>query len=183
MGQENLVRVFREGGRLTHIGDLDAKILDACCGGKMFWFDKDRSDVIFMDNRRVDKRLCDGRTFIVDPDIVADFRDIPYPDGTFSLVVFDPPHLIQGGSTSWIVTKYGKLDRKNWKPYILDGFNECLRVLKQDGVLIFKWSETDIKVSEIRNILPIQPLIGDRRSKTIWMVFMKETEKISEVAA
>ncbi|MGE4212427.1 MAG: SAM-dependent methyltransferase [Candidatus Methanomethylophilaceae archaeon] len=148
----------------------------------MFWFDKDRSDVIFMDNRRVDKTLCDGRTFIVDPDIVADFRDIPYPDGTFSLVVFDPPHLLNGGESSWLVTKYGKLD-KGWKEYILDGFSECMRVLKEDGVLIFKWSETDIKVSEIRNILPIQPLIGDRRSKTIWMVFMKGVEELSEAVA
>ena len=27
------------------------KILDACCGGKMFWFDKDNTETLYIDNR------------------------------------------------------------------------------------------------------------------------------------
>ena len=69
-------------------------ILDACCGSKMFWYDKDNPFVIFMDNREENDILCDGRKLIVKPDIVADFRNMPFPDNTYGLVVFDPPHLI-----------------------------------------------------------------------------------------
>nr|DAW58410.1 MAG TPA: putative AdoMet-dependent methyltransferase [Caudoviricetes sp.] len=29
----------------------DKKILDVCCGSKMFWFQKNRSDTVYMDNR------------------------------------------------------------------------------------------------------------------------------------
>lgn len=28
------------------------KILDACCGSRMFWFDKENPDTIFADNKR-----------------------------------------------------------------------------------------------------------------------------------
>ena len=44
-------------------------ILDACCGGKMFYFDKHDSRVLFQDIRDVETTLCDGRHFEVKPDI------------------------------------------------------------------------------------------------------------------
>lgn len=69
------------------------QILDACCGGKMFYFDKNDPRVLFQDIRRINTTLCDGREFVVDPDVVADFTSMPYPDSSFSAVVFDPPHL------------------------------------------------------------------------------------------
>lgn len=36
-------------------------ILDACCGGKMFYFDKNDERVLFQDIRKVSTHLCDGR--------------------------------------------------------------------------------------------------------------------------
>lgn len=39
------------------------KILDVCCGSKMFWFDKNNKDVLFIDIREVETELCDGRKF------------------------------------------------------------------------------------------------------------------------
>ena len=66
-------------------------ILDACCGGKMFYFDKSDQRVLFQDIRKVKTTLCDGRTFEVSPDIQADFTNMPYPDNSFNMVVFDPP--------------------------------------------------------------------------------------------
>lgn len=36
-------------------------ILDACCGGKMFYFDKHDERVLFQDIRKVSTHLCDGR--------------------------------------------------------------------------------------------------------------------------
>jgi hypothetical protein len=60
-------------------GNEDVKrILDACCGSRMFWFNKNNPDVVFMDKRKINTTLCDGRQLIVDPDIIGDFTDIPY---------------------------------------------------------------------------------------------------------
>jgi len=68
----------------------------------MFWFQKNRPDTVYMDIRKVEETLCDGRKLIIEPDIIGDFRDIPFPDDTFYLVVFDPPHLKYAGETSWL---------------------------------------------------------------------------------
>ena len=64
------------------------KILDACCGSRMFWFDKENADVIFADNRELETTLCDRRSFLVKPDVKMDFRNMPYTDNTFKIVVF-----------------------------------------------------------------------------------------------
>lgn len=148
------------------------KILDVCCGSRMFWFDKKNKDTIYMDNRELEDILCDGRKLEVKPDIVADFRNIPFHDNSFHLVVFDPPHLIKIGETSYMAKKYGKLT-DNWKEDIKQGFNECMRVLKPNGTLIFKWNEQQIKLNEILNSIDYKPLFGNRRDKTHWLCFMK----------
>ena len=41
------------------------RVLDACCGSRMFYFDKDNKDVIFADNRELEATLCDGRALLV----------------------------------------------------------------------------------------------------------------------
>lgn len=150
-------------------------ILDACCGSRMFWFDKQNKNVVYMDNREFEDTLCDGRKLIIRPDIVGDFRNIPFPNNTFKLVVFDPPHLIHAGEKSWLRKKYGILPTE-WQTYINQGFNECMRVLEPYGTLIFKWNEEQIKVSEILSNIDFKPLFGDKRSKTHWLVFMKEDD-------
>lgn len=149
------------------------KILDVCCGAKMFWFDKNNKNTIYMDNRNANEVLCDGRNLTVAPDIIADFRDIPFANETFNLVIFDPPHLFRVGENSCLAKKYGKLDANNWKNDISKGFNECMRVLKKDGILIFKWNEDQIKLKEILTCFDRTPLFGNKRSKTHWLVFMK----------
>ena len=151
----------------------DKKILDVCCGAKMFWFDKNNKNTIYMDNRNANEVLCDGRNLTVAPDIIADFRDIPFANETFNLVIFDPPHLFRVGENSWLAKKYGKLDANTWKSDISKGFNECMRVLKKDGILIFKWNEEQIKLKEILTCFDRTPLFGNKRSKTHWLVFMK----------
>ncbi len=130
-----------------------------------------------MDNRKFEGVLCDGRELKVNPDVVGDFRKIPYPDNKFNLVVFDPPHLIRAGENSWTAKKYGKLDLETWKNDIEQGFNECMRVLKVNGVLVFKWSEEQIKLKSILDVIDYKPLFGNRRSKTHWLVFMKLEEE------
>lgn len=147
-------------------------ILDACCGSRMFWFDRQNKDVIYLDNREEDAILSDGRRLVVAPDIVGDFRALPFPNGRFKLVVFDPPHLVRVGKRSWMFRKYGKLGA-GWRADLKQGFRECFRVLDDNGILIFKWSEQQIRLSEIKSLFPCEPLLGDRRSKTLWLVFMK----------
>ena len=149
------------------------KILDACCGSRMFWFDKENEETIFMDNRQIDTKLCDGRRLIIKPDIIADFKDMPFEDNTFYLVIFDPPHLKQAGKNSWLAKKYGTLDKQTWPQDIRQGFNECIRVLKPNGTLIFKWNEEQIKLKDILKVIEYKPLFGNKRSKTHWLVFMK----------
>ncbi|MCS4486366.1 class I SAM-dependent methyltransferase [Staphylococcus americanisciuri] len=149
-----------------------AKILDACCGSRMFWFDKNHKSTVFMDNREFEDVLCDGRKLEVKPDIVGDFRNIPFDDESFYMVVFDPPHLKSVGENSWLAKKYGKLEN-TWPTDIAQGFNECMRVLKPNGTLIFKWNEEQVKLSEILKNINYRPLIGNKRSKTHWLVFMK----------
>lgn len=148
-------------------------ILDACCGSKMFWFNKEHPNTVYMDNRTLDTELCDGRMLKISPDIVADFRNIPFPDGKFKLVVFDPPHLVRAGEKSWLRLKYGCLGKDTWKDDIKRGFSECMRVLENNGILVFKWNEEQIKLKELLGVLDAKPLFGDKRSKTHWMIFMK----------
>lgn len=88
-----------------------SKILDVCCGSKMFWFDKNNKNVTFMDIRELDDILCDGRKLSIHPDVIGDFRNIPFDDNTFDLVVFDPPHLIKAGENSWLAKKIWKIKR------------------------------------------------------------------------
>ena len=72
-------------------------VLDPACGGRMFWFDKADSRVLFGDVRDETWELCDGRMFGVKPDMLMDYRDLPFPDETFRMVVLDPPHLRNAG--------------------------------------------------------------------------------------
>lgn len=150
-----------------------SRILDVCCGSRMFWFNKSNPDVTFMDIREHYEELETGHVINVKPDIVADFRDMPFKNDTFDLVVFDPPHLLRAGPKSWLAKKYGKLNRDTWQQDIGQGFSECFRVLKPNGTLVFKWNEDQIKLSEVLATTDIKPLFGNKRSKTHWLVFIK----------
>lgn len=156
---------------------MDKKIIDVCCGSKMFWFDKDNKDVLFCDNRTLHTTLCDGRTLDIDPDVICDYTNLPFDDESFYLAVFDPPHLLKVGENSWLAKKYGKLNKNTWQTEIKQGFDECMRVLKSNGILIFKWNETDIPVSKIVDVVGCDPLFGHKSgklNKTHWLCFMKQ---------
>lgn len=160
---------------------MNRPVLDACCGSRMFWFDRSDERAVFGDIRREHHTLADrsspggSRELVIDPDQQIDFRHLPFEDDSFHLVVFDPPHLVRNGATGWLAKKYGKLGG-DWSEDIRAGFAECFRVLKPHGALIFKWNETDVKVSEILKLTDAKPLFGNRCGKTEkshWIVFMK----------
>lgn len=156
----------------------DKKILDVTCGSRTMWFNKNHPNAIYCDKRNAELSGIWGGSkgdCIISPDIQCDFTRLPFENNSFSLVVFDPPHLIKANETAWLVKKYGKLD-SNWEKMIHDGFLECMRVLKQDGVLIFKWSEHDIPAADVWNAIGQKPLFGHhsgKKSNTFWACFMK----------
>ena len=156
-------------------------VLDACCGSRMFWFDRKDNRATFVDKRRERHTLPDvsskggSRELVIDPDHLADFTDLPFPDNTFALVVFDPPHFERNGATGWVGLKYGTL-KGDWRDELRRGFAECFRVLRPEGVLIFKWCEDEIPVSQILALTPERPLFGHKsgkQQKTHWVAFMK----------
>jgi ubiquinone/menaquinone biosynthesis C-methylase UbiE len=160
--------------------DLEDKIiLDACCGSRMFWFDKQNPDVLFTDIRSEEHTLCDGRTLEIKPDMEMDFTQMPFEDETFKMVVFDPPHMNKLGKNTWMAQKYGVL-LPSWETDIRAGFEECMRVLKIDGVLIFKWNEAQITLNKVLEVIKAKPLFGHvtgKHGRTIWMCFMKRGQK------
>lgn len=159
-------------------------VLDVACGSRMFWFDRADKRALFVDNRQemhpidIGTPGTIGRSpIVVSPDIIADFTALPFRDESFSLVVFDPPHIERQEARGLLTRKYGIL-KGNWRDMLRHGFSECFRVLKSEGTLIFKWAESDYPVSQILALTDVKPLFGHRSgkfSKTHWIVFMKET--------
>lgn len=153
----------------------DPRVLDVCCGSRMMWFDRQNPEAVYCDKRSESHVLCDGRELHIMPDTVADFRSLPFADGSFPLVVFDPPHLKHAGPKSWLRAKYGVLS-DDWKADIKAGFAECFRVLAPNGTLVFKWNEDQVKIREVVDLAPHPPLFGHptgRKGLTHWMVFLK----------
>lgn len=97
-------------------GGHKKRVIDVACGSKMFWFDKHNPDVEFYDKRTVEYHEFYPKRYIeIVPDTICDFTNLPFEDGAYKLVVFDPPHLTRVGSTSWTALKYGALTG-NMKP-------------------------------------------------------------------
>lgn len=153
-------------------------VLDPASGSRMFYFDRSDPRVVFGDVRSESHTLCDGRALEVAPDVIADYRDLPYADDTFRVVIFDPPHLTRVGRNGWMFKKYGGLDITTWREDLTRGFAECFRVLGPNGVLIFKWNETQIPVSQVLALTPAKPLVGHPRvgksADTHWITFLKD---------
>lgn len=160
----------------------DKKILDVTCGSRSIWFNKNHPAAIYFDRRDEEHIETFGSTphtrhTIIHPDVIGDFTDLPFEDNSFALVVFDPPHRF-GLKDSWFLKRYGTYDtQEEMLDNIVRGFAECMRVLKPDGVLIFKWSEVQIPTPDIIKAIGYQPLFGHhsgKKSNTNWLCFMKE---------
>ena len=161
---------------------IDKPVLDACCGSRMMWFDKQDNRCLFADQREGAMELDHhpsqaGRSPVnVFPDRIHDFRDMPYEDSSFHHVVFDPPHVRNLSLKSILGFRYGSLDKQTWQDDLRLGFAECFRVLKPHGTLIFKWNEVDIPLREVLALTPEKPLYGHRSGKkanTHWVAFVK----------
>ena len=160
-------------------GSAFPPVLDVCCGPRGMWFDK-RNPLAMFTDRRNDTITMDYPSGHyeerIEPDMVADFTDLPFPDNTFALVVMDPPHIAgQTEASGRIVKRYGMLTG-DWLDMLRRGFAECFRVLRPEGTLIFKWNECRIPVKEILPLSPVPPLFGHKSGKTMqthWIAFLK----------
>lgn len=161
-------------------------VLDVCCGGRMFWFDRADSRAIFMDCRhgQWSKDYGTAKTagrapIVVRPDVLGDFSAIPFPDESFHLIVFDPPHHTSkhfgANANSIIKNSYGVL-LPGWEEILKAGFAECFRVLKPNGTLIFKWGSREIPLARVLALTDQPPLFGHTtgaKAHTHWVAFMK----------
>jgi len=153
-------------------------VLDPASSMRSFYFDKNDSRVIFGDIRENETHLLtNGQTIKIKPDLVMDFRNLPFDDEQFRTVIFDPPHLTGLSDKSWMKKKYGVLNKETWRDDIAKGFSECFRVLETNGTLIFKWNDTSISLKEILKLTNQRPVIGHpsgKRMGTHWVLFIKE---------
>ncbi len=181
-GNQNIIGAGRESAHRAP----RKTVLDVCCGGRMFWFDKKDPRTIYLDIRieTVVMKDCKARlgfqTMHIRPDIQSNFAALPFQTGVFDLVVFDPPHLTGSGDNCWLTKRYGVL-RNNWRTMLSEGFSECFRVLRSNGTLIFKWNETDMPISDILRLTKVRPLFGHksgRLNKTHWVSFLKEESPV-----
>jgi len=156
-------------------------VLDACCGSRAFWFDKADGRALFVDKRAgvfPIVRQTPRSPVVVKPDWCGSFTALPFPDGTFDHVVFDPPHIVRTEPRGNMTKYYGNLTGE-WREELRQGFAECFRVLRPGGTLIFKWNEEEVPVREILALTPERPLYGHKSgklSKTHWIAFLKPND-------
>ena len=154
-------------------------ILDACCGPRMFWFNKHHPNTIYIDKRIEEKGFVISRDKReIKPDIVMNFKKMNFPDKSFKLVVWDPPHLISEKAKSIMAKTYGCLRVETWQEDFSIGFKEIWRILEDYGILIFKWNDHHISFKKVLKVFPIDPLFGQKSmnkkgSATKWFCFMK----------
>lgn len=108
--------------------------LDATWGLGRFWSKWKPARLIAADGRPTKAR-----------DLCADFRALPFADGTFDAVVFDPPYKLNGtpskGGPASSDHAYGVDEPATLaerSALILDGFAECARVTAPGGYLLAK---------------------------------------------
>lgn len=166
------------------------EILDATCGGRSIWHpeNKDRDDTLYLDTREEPPGFIEdgyetnrNPNYEVDPDHQQDFRDLPYSDASYNLVVFDPPHAIRSDGMQELkgIThrKWGCLSAETWRSDLRAGFEELWRVLKPGGTLVFKFANESADFDEVLELAPEPPLFGtsvnDHTVTTRWFVFYK----------
>lgn len=159
-------------------------ILDATASVRSMWYQKENPFTVFMDMRagtfsgKTEHMKRRAYKYMVYPDIIAKWQHLPFKDGVFDMVVFDPPHILieKGKKPPGISNKYGVFYKHSWRQEIIKSGEELFRVLKPDGFFVLKWNEEDIEASEVIKLFSYKPLFGTRtgqKNNTHWITFIK----------
>lgn len=160
------------------------KILDATCGIKGIWYQKNHPFVTFIDKRYINgkkqktkNKISNRRVIRIKPNVITKWENLPFKNGSFDMVVFDPPHFIRNVKPdNFFYEKYDMLSPATWKQVLKDAFAELFRVLIDEGTFIFKWNECYRPVKEILPLIPYRPMFGTQVGKnynTYWILFIK----------
>lgn len=174
-------------------------ILDATSAFRSMWFNKNNPLVDYFDkssdddlNKRRSKynNLCGTTKFRYwnpkNKTIQGTWAKLSFPDNTYKMVVFDPPHKKKLGEKSKFKQIYGELSPETWQRDLKQAFTEFFRVLQPYGFLILKWGSDDVSYKEILACSPIKPLYGNitngtnkhKKSRTYWFCFMKPSHDV-----
>lgn len=170
-------------------------ILDATAGNKTMWKIKDIDGVIYVDMERKLK---------IKPTLYADNTQTPFCDKTFDTIFYDPPHKWGGKDepcpiypseikkwkqehVPFAFTYYG------WDKYktriglirhVYMAQKEFHRILKDDGLLWFKWNEVGIEFDKMLAcftdwLMMLELYIADpshtaSQHQTFWACFAKK---------
>jgi len=110
--------------------DGKCSILDATCGGRMFWQHATPSNVLCLDAR-----------VSVHPDIVARDEYLPFRNSSFNVIYFDPPH--NHGPGGFFKERYGGFGSyDDLRQLYHHACQEFARVLETSGYLFVKLTRT-----------------------------------------
>lgn len=162
----------------------DKFILDACCGPRMFWNNKNHPNTIYIDIREEEKGFLKERpNRCIKPDYKMDFRQLPKEwSNKFKLIIWDPPHLLGKNYGASLTKTYGFLLADSWRDDFKRGFRELWRCLEDFGILIFKFNDASIDFKEVLKQFSEEPLVYqisiNKKNKkkdieTRWFTFMK----------
>jgi SAM-dependent methyltransferase len=161
------------------------KILDATAGCRSIWYQKNHPFVTFMDKRNgtfiarsENSKLKDNHYKKINPDVISEWKDAPFPDNYFDMVIFDPPHKIgnKEKKTCSLEVSYGMLYTDTRKQELKTGIKKLFDILKPEGIFILKWCETDKPLMDVLKLFPYKPLFGTRtgqKNMNHWIVFLK----------
>jgi hypothetical protein len=146
-------------------------MLDATASYRAMWFDKNYKDCIYIDKRRE-----------VKPTVICSWNNLPFIDGVFDLVLFDPPHTNPGETGRGIMTNiWGAIRAEKMVPTLYYASRELLRTLKFGGQFILKWNTHSKSLDSVLALFPIKPLFGHKTAyktkhsaQTYWVFFIKE---------
>lgn len=142
-------------------------ILDMTAGWRALWFEI--GDAVLMD-RRIE---CT-------PHVVADWKHLPFKDGSFDIVLFDPPH--KGFTSGYLAESYGRCTLEDVIWDMQHGAREAWRVTRNNALMVLKWATPALRLDRVLTHLPRwKPRFGQRtRSRpdpmagTFWVLLERE---------
>lgn len=176
-------------------------ILDATAAYRSMYKNKQCSSIIYIDVERA---------LLTKPTIFCDNTKTPFEDATFDSIFYDPPHgfgekqfdhlnQMSGDVAAaakhlpFVSTYYGWDKYSNQQSLIVHVFKaqrEFHRILKNDGLLWFKWCEVKISLHRVlllfedwdvlMHINVADPTKTWGKSKSYWIVLTKKKKNVMQ---